>query len=90
MNPTYEVQRRYRTLDIDDLLVLKLFSESYPLDDIARALSVTVPAIHARLKKYPAIWEGFQFKAQKRGQRDLVPEAIAAGEWAKQFLDALV
>jgi hypothetical protein len=50
---------KYRNLDIDDLVILKMIGEGRTYADIRRTLGVTAPAISHRLRKYAATWDGF-------------------------------
>jgi hypothetical protein len=68
---------KFRVLDIDDLMVLKMIGEGHSYKDIRLTLKVTAPAISHRLRKYEQVWDGFYVSkpVSYKGKRELSDEA---------------
>lgn len=81
---------RYRYLDLDDILILKLIGDGLNFSDTAKALGLTPPAISHRIKKYEMIWEGFSIFIPKDKSRPRVfsPAFCKAHKIATQMLEA--
>lgn len=82
---------RFRLLDIDDMLILKMLGEGVKMAHAAKALRITPPAICHRFKKYARVWQGFSAKANHSVMlpRELNQTALDACAWACKALDAL-
>ena len=82
---------RYRILDLDDLIILKMLGEGCSCKDIRIAMGVTAPAISHRLKKYRGLWDGFHTanRINPSGNRTVSEEALKAADMATKVLEAL-
>ena len=83
--------QKFRILDIDDLMVLKMLGEGRSNKEIRLVLGVTPPAISHRLRKYMSIWDGFSVSKPilLNTRRILSDEAQKLAEMATKVLDAL-
>jgi len=81
---------RYRYLDLDDILILKLIGDGLTFSDTAKSLGLTPPAISHRLKKYEMIWEGFSIfiPKTKNQPRSFSSAFYKAHKIATQMLEA--
>ncbi len=63
---------KYRILDIDDLIILKMLGDGCKYVEITRFLNITPPAICHRMKKYERVWEGFSVKNPSSNKRQRI------------------
>ena len=68
MSPEY---RHLRSLDMDDLIVMKSLLNGIPPGKIAKSLGLTPPAISHRQRKYREAFPGFFDIDQKTGIKNL-------------------
>jgi len=82
---------KFRNLDIDDLMILKMIGEGHSYADIRKILGVTAPAISHRLRKYEETWDGFNVSkpVSYKGKRVLSDEAQKLTEIATKVWEVL-
>lgn len=68
---------KYRNLDIDDLVILKMIGEGRSYVDIRKTLGVTAPAISHRVRKYAATWDGFSVSKPLSYKGERIPSEEA-------------
>lgn len=68
ISPKFHINK-YRILDVDDLIILKMIGEGHKYVEITRFLNISPPAICHRLKKYELVWEGFSVKTPPGSKR---------------------
>lgn len=64
MKPTPDLRElnKFRLLDIDDLIIIKMLGDGAKYVEIANQLRITPPAIAHRVNKYESIWPDFSVR----------------------------
>lgn len=90
-SPSLRELNKYRLLDIDDLIIIKMLGDGHKYSAITRVLGITAPAISHRVKKYEEIWPGFSVRTPTGTNRKRVfsHEFPKVHRLATDILDAL-